>query len=116
MFQEVVRTARVWQAGGGCTLNSSPSRTDNMHANATLALMRRHPEKFQTITSDNGTEFHGYAQIEAASPVKFYFATPHHSWERGTDENTSIRIALRTARMGSSVQKCWLTPDSLLDR
>ena len=25
------------------------------------------PEKFQTITSDNGTEFHGYAQIEAAS-------------------------------------------------
>ena len=75
MFHEVVRTARVWQAGGGCTLNFSPSRTDNMHANATLALMRRHPEKFQTITSDNGTEFHGYAQIEAASPVKLYFAT-----------------------------------------
>jgi hypothetical protein len=74
------------------------------------------PEKFQTITSDNGTEFHGYAQIEAASPVKFYFATPHHSWERGTDENTSLRIALRTARMAPSVQKCWLTPDSLLDR
>ena len=90
MFQEVVRTARVWQAGGGCTLNSSPSRTDNMHANATLALMRRHPEKFQTITSDNGTEFHGYAQIEAASPVKFYFATPHHSWERGTDRTPAF--------------------------
>ena len=38
-----------------------------MHANATLALMRRHPEKFQTITSDNGTEFHGYAQKRDAS-------------------------------------------------
>jgi IS30 family transposase len=66
VFQEVVRTARVWQACGGCTLNSSPSRTD-MHAKATLALMRRHPEKFQTITSDNGTEFHSDAQIEAAA-------------------------------------------------
>ena len=43
---------------------------------ATLALRRRHPGKFRTITSDNGTEFHGYAQIEKASDVKFYFATP----------------------------------------
>ena len=34
-------------------------------------------------------EFHGYARIEAASRVRFYFATPHHSWERGTNENTN---------------------------
>ena len=25
--------------------------------------------------------------MEALSPVKFYFATPHHSWERGSNEN-----------------------------
>ena len=55
----------------------------------TLALMRRHQGKFRTITADNGTEFHGYAQIERKSEVKFYFATPHHSWERGTNENTN---------------------------
>jgi transposase, IS30 family len=55
----------------------------------TLALMRRHPGKFRTITADNGTEFHGYMQIEALSAVHFYFATPHHSWERGTNENTN---------------------------
>jgi transposase, IS30 family len=43
----------------------------------------------QTITSDNGTEFHGYKAVEAATGVKWYFATPHHSWERGTSENTN---------------------------
>ncbi len=42
-----------------------------------------------TITADNGTEFHRYRQIEAVNPVKFYFANPHHSWERGTNENTN---------------------------
>jgi IS30 family transposase len=56
---------------------------------ALLELMDRHPGRVRTITSDNGTEFHWYAQIEAARPVKFYFATPHHSWERGTNENTN---------------------------
>jgi len=43
----------------------------------------------KTVTADNGTEFHSYAQIEAATGCEFYFATPHHSWERGTCENTN---------------------------
>lgn len=71
----------------------------------TLALMRRHRGKFRTITADNGTEFHGYAQIELKSAVKFYFATPHHSWERGTNENTNglIRQYLPKAQSMESV-------------
>jgi len=56
---------------------------------ALLELWQRHPKNFLTITADNGTEFHGYEQIEAATGVLFYFATPHHSWERGTNENTN---------------------------
>ena len=56
---------------------------------ALLELMARHPGRVVTITADNGTEFHWYGQIEAASRVRFYFATPHHSWERGTNENTN---------------------------
>jgi len=36
---------------------------------------------------DNGTEFHNYRQIEDHTDVVCYFATPYHSWERGTNEN-----------------------------
>lgn len=52
-------------------------------------LMKRCKNRFLTITSDNGSEFHGYKKIEKSSNVKFYFAHPYHSWERGTNENTN---------------------------
>ena len=73
-----------------------------------LKLMARHPGRYQTITSDNGCEFHGYKQVEAKSSVIFYFATPHHSWERGTNENTNglIRQYLpKGASMASVTQE-----------
>ena len=54
-----------------------------------IELILAHPGLFKTITVDNGTEFHGYEQIEQATGVKIYFATPYHSWERGTNENTN---------------------------
>lgn len=50
-------------------------------------LVRRAADRFKTITADNGTEFHDYASVEAATGVLFYFATPYHSWERGSNEN-----------------------------
>jgi IS30 family transposase len=43
----------------------------------------------RTITVDNGTEFHDYTRLERATATRFYFATPHHAWERGTNENTN---------------------------
>ena len=52
-----------------------------------IPLIKRHGIK--TITSDNGCEFHGFKEVEEATDAKFYFATPHHSWERGTSENTN---------------------------
>jgi IS30 family transposase len=54
-----------------------------------IGLIERESGRVATITADNGTEFHSYKQIEAATGVEFYFATPHHSWERGTNENTN---------------------------
>jgi IS30 family transposase len=56
---------------------------------ATLALLSSRNLPVRTITADNGTEFHGYADIEAAKDIRFFFATPHHSWERGSSENAN---------------------------
>jgi IS30 family transposase len=44
---------------------------------------------FITITADNGSEFHSYKEIEKETQCSIYFANPHHSWERGTNENTN---------------------------
>ena len=52
-------------------------------------LITAQPHPVQTITVDNGTEFHEYAQLEQVTHTRFYFATPHHAWERGTNENTN---------------------------
>ena len=56
---------------------------------AMLLAIKRLNAHFRTITLDNGTEFHGYEDIEDKTGVPFYFATPYHSWERGTNENTN---------------------------
>ena len=52
-------------------------------------LLDAQPHPVRTITVDNGTEFHHYAALEATVAARFYFATPHHAWERGTNENTN---------------------------
>jgi IS30 family transposase len=60
------------------------------HTNARLIeLLAHEPHKVRTITSDNGVEFHGYKDIERQLDTTIYFATPHHAWERGTNENTN---------------------------
>ncbi|MEZ8095026.1 IS30 family transposase [Photobacterium swingsii] len=55
----------------------------------TIKIMNRLDGLFTSITADNGTEFHQYKEIENATGTRFYFANPHHSWERGTNENTN---------------------------
>lgn len=85
-------------------------RTTKSLNKRTIKLMSRMPGQFKTITSDNGTEFHQYKVIEQATNCPFYFANPHHSWERGTNENTNglIRQYLRkgTSMEGLTQQQC----------
>ena len=79
----------VERKSGYVLIGKLKARTAAEANRALLELMARHPDRVKTITADNGTEFHWYGQVEAVSAVKFYFATPHHSWERGTNENTN---------------------------
>ena len=79
----------VERQSGYVLIGKLAARTAAESNRALLELLARHPGRVKTITADNGTEFHWYGQVEAVSAVKFYFATPHHSWERGTNENTN---------------------------
>jgi IS30 family transposase len=75
-----------------------------------IGIIKRHEGAFQTITSDNGTEFHDYRRIEERTSTLFYFARPYHSWERGSNENANglIRQYLPkgTSMAGLSQQQC----------
>ena len=79
----------VERKSGYVLIGKMRARTAAEANRALLELMERHPRRMATITADNGTEFHWYEKVEAVSRVKFYFANPHHSWERGTNENTN---------------------------
>ena len=80
-------------------------------------LITVQPRVVRTITLDNGTEFHSYKALEQLVPTKCYFATPHHSWERGTNENTNglIRQYLkkRTSMEHLTQQDCQRIADKL---
>ena len=66
------------------------SRRGAPEVNARLRqLIEAQPRPVRTLTLDNGTEFHSYKQLEAVVDIRCYFATPHHSWERGSNENAN---------------------------
>ena len=110
----------VERKSGYTQIGKLTARTKEQASASTIGLIRRHPHLFKTITADNGTEFHGYADIEHATDVPFYFANPHHSWERGTNENTNglIRQYLpkNTSMAGLTQAHCALIEQSLNSR
>jgi IS30 family transposase len=79
----------VERVSGCVLLGKLRSRSVAATNRRVIQLIRAHRHIFKTITVDNGTEFHGYRDIERATGTTFYFATPYHSWERGTNENTN---------------------------
>jgi IS30 family transposase len=54
-----------------------------------IELINNAARRVRTLTFDNGPEFHGHQELEAQTGATVFFATPYHSWERGTSENTN---------------------------
>lgn len=79
----------VERVSGYVIIKKLTARTKEQAAAALKQAIDEVKRKVRTITLDNGTEFHDYDKVEAECAVKFYFATPYHSWERGTNENTN---------------------------
>lgn len=77
----------VDRLSGFAIIKKLTARTATQATRAAAKAFSEHPGKVSTITFDNGTEFHSYAQLERDFPVTCYFATPYHSWERGSNEN-----------------------------
>ena len=79
----------VERKSGYTLIGKLPDRTTKSLNQRCIKLIDRESARFMTITADNGTKFHQYPVIEAATNTRFYFANPYHSWERGTNENTN---------------------------
>ena len=77
----------VERASGYAIVKKLKARTKNEVTRAATRAIRKHCRRFKTITFDNGTEFHDYRLLEERFPVKIYFATPYHSWERESNES-----------------------------
>lgn len=79
----------VERATGLTVIRKLKARNTKETNKALRAVLRKYGARMKTITFDNGTEFHDYREIENEFGVDCYFATPYHSWERGTNENTN---------------------------
>lgn len=66
------------------------SKTAEETKKAQVAKLGTFPvELRKTMTADNGSEHVAHEGVTKAVGIKFYFATPYHSWERGINENAN---------------------------
>ena len=80
--------------------------TKELTLERTVKLLWADRQRVKTITTDNGTEFHSYRELEQILDTAVYFATPHHAWERGTNENTN---GLIRQYLPKGMNLSWLT-------
>ena len=92
------------------------ARTVEQTNRAAIALINAAQRRVRSVTVDNGTEFHGYKDIEAATGADFFFATPHHSWQRGTNENTNGLIRQYAPKKTSLARLSQADCDSIAER
>ena len=82
--------ALVERATGDVLIGKLKARTMEEAARRTIQLVGKHPEQFRTMAADIVTEFHSYQDVEKATGVKCYFATPHRSWKRGMSLTSAL--------------------------
>lgn len=68
-------------------IKALPNRKAALVADTCVAMLKG--EQALSITFDNGKEFAKHATMADKLGTDIYFATPYHSWERGTNENTN---------------------------
>jgi len=68
-----------------CKLAKLEAKESASTARAIIETLRGYV--VHTITYDNGLEFAGHEQVNAALGAKSYFCKPYHSWEKGGVEN-----------------------------
>jgi IS30 family transposase len=75
------------RASGYLWMKKVKRRTADAVFEATVYLLKKVSKHVKTITADNGKEFAFHEKIANSLNVKFFFAKPYHSWERGANEN-----------------------------
>ncbi len=96
----------VQRATGLVLAGKSRDKTVRSVNKVLIHLLDRSPLPVRTLTLDNGTEFHGYREVEAATGVQIYFAQPHHPWQRGCNENANANgLLIQYCPKRASMQK-----------
>lgn len=72
---------------GKVKIRKIKSKNSKHIAKLIVAALRGEKGRIQTITSDNGREFADHEYVSNKLGIKFYFADPYSSWQRGCNEN-----------------------------
>jgi len=75
------------RASGMLKMKKVESKDAQVVAQAMNELLEDWVPFIHTLTSDNGKEFAQHEIVAEKSNIDFYFALPHHPWERGANEN-----------------------------
>jgi IS30 family transposase len=75
------------RAAGTVHIRKVSSKKADEVAKAAIDALAPLAPILRTMTADNGKEFAGHTLIAKELGLDFYFATPYHSWERGSNEN-----------------------------
>ena len=72
---------------GKVKIRKIKSKNSKHIAKLIVAALRGEKGRIHTITSDNGREFADHEYVSNKLGIKFYFADPYSSWQRGCNEN-----------------------------